>query len=334
MLKFAIIGSGYIGKRHAQMIQNNPRTQLKAMCDVRPREEVGIQDEVPFFQTPEEMLRTVPDVDVVVVCSPNGFHAAHALLALAAGKHVVIEKPMALRKHDCERIISAALQKSKQVFCVMQNRYSPPSAWLKEVVNQGTLGKIFMVQINCFWNRDDRYYQLSEWKGRKELDGGTLFTQFSHFVDVMYWIFGDIDNIQARLSNFKHRHNTDFEDSGMVTFDFVQGGIGQLAFSTAINRQNFESSITVVAERGTVRIGGQYMNEVLYADIEGYSMPKLEASAPPNDYGTHKGSASNHDRVVQNVVDTLTGSGNATTNAMEGLKVVEIIERIYAADRA
>lgn len=331
MLKFAIIGSGYIGKRHADMILHNPGALLEAMCDIRSRLDTGVREEVPFYSSPELMLEKHPDVDVAVVCSPNGFHAEHALLALNAGKHVVLEKPMALTKADCEKIIYTALRNSKQVFCVMQNRYSPPSEWLKGIVEKGILGKIYLVQINCFWNRDDRYYSASDWKGKKSQDGGTLFTQFSHFIDVMYWLFGDITQIKSRFKNYKHGHNTEFEDSGVVSFEFVNGGLGQLAFSTALHRTNFESSITVIAEKGTVRVGGQYMNEVLHADIEGYTMPDLEASAPPNDYGTHKGSASNHDKVIRNVVETLNGLNNVTTNAMEGLKVVEIIERIYAS---
>ncbi|MFM1933109.1 MAG: hypothetical protein RL226_2412, partial [Bacteroidota bacterium] len=168
-----------------------------------------------------------------------------------------------------------------------------------------------------------------------KLDGGTLFTQFSHFLDIMYWLFGDIDNIQARFRDFRHQHNTDFEDSGYVSFDFVNGGIGSLSFSTAVDRKNYESSMTIVAEKGTVKIGGQYMNEVEYVDIRDYEMPELRASNPANDYGHYKGSAANHGYVIENVVETLAGRNQITTNALEGLKVVDIIERIYAAaDRA
>ena len=157
----------------------------------------------------------------------------------------------------------------------MQNRYSPPSAWLKDMVDSGRLGRIHMVQVNCFWNRDDRYYGKIPWKGTLDLDGGTLFTQFSHFIDILYWLFGDIHGIQARFADFTHSHNTDFEDSGLVTFDFVQGGMGTLQFSTAVAETNFESSLTIVAEKGTVKVGGQYMNEVEYCRIEGYEMPEL-----------------------------------------------------------
>jgi predicted dehydrogenase len=196
-------------------------------------------------------------------------------------------------------------------------------------VSKGILGDIFMVQLNCYWNRDERYYKADGWKGRQELDGGTLFTQFSHFIDIMYWLFGDIKNIQGKFKDFTHAHLTDFEDSGFVSFDFINGGMGCINYSTAVANQNLESSITIVGSKGSVKIGGQYMNEVEVCNIEGYEMPTLAASNPPNDYGPYKGSAANHHYVIENVVDTLKGRTTMTTNALEGLKVVEIIERIY-----
>lgn len=333
-MKFGVIGAGHIGKRHAEMAMRHDEAELVAFCDLRSPKECGIPHGIPLYHSPEEMLNAHPDIDVVAVCTPNGLHAEHSLIALDHGKHVIIEKPMALSKADCERIIYSSLNKSRQVFCVMQNRYSPPSEWIKSVVDDGLLGEIFMVQINCFWNRDDNYYGKVKWKGDLALDGGTLFTQFSHFIDIMYWLFGDVTNIQSRFKDFRHQHNTDFEDSGYVSFDFVNGGIGSIAFSTAVDRKNYESSMTIVAEKGTVKIGGQYMNEVEYCDIRGYEMPELDASNPANDYGAYKGSAANHGYIIENVVDTLKGHKQITTNALEGLKVVDIIERIYAsADR-
>lgn len=316
------------------MVLRHDEAQLIAMCDRRSKEECGVSWEIPFYATVEDLLDAHPEIEVVSVCTPNGLHAQHALAALDKSKHVVIEKPMALSKADCERIIYSSLNRSRQVFCVMQNRYSPPSEWIKNVVDQGILGEIFMVQINCFWNRDDNYYGKIKWKGDLQLDGGTLFTQFSHFIDIMYWLFGDIDNIQARFRDFRHQHNTDFEDSGFISFDFVNGGLGSIAFSTAVDRKNYESSMTIIAEKGTVKIGGQYMNEVEYCDIRGYEMPELPEANPANDYGAYKGSAANHGYVIENVVDTIHGRKQITTNALEGLKVVDIIERIYAsADR-
>lgn len=330
-VKFAIIGSGHIGKRHAEMVRRHPEAELVAMCDILPADVTGAAAfGVPCFNSVNEMFAAGLEIDVVNVCSPNGLHAEHALIALENFKHVVCEKPMALTKADCEKIIFKALQAHKNVFCVMQNRYSPPSQWLKKVVEERLLGEIFMVQLTCYWNRDDRYYKKGNWKGTADLDGGTLFTQFSHFIDIMYWVFGDIKDIQAKFDDFTHKHNTAFEDSGFVNFRFNNGGMGCINYSTAVWDTNMESSITVVGSKGSLKIGGQYMNEVEYCHIENYKMPQLDPVSPANDYGAYKGSAANHHFIIENVIDTLKGRTSITTNALEGLKVVEIIERIYA----
>ena len=329
-IKFAVVGAGHIGKRHAEMIRREDEAELVALADVRSQKECEAESfDVPFFSSIEELLNSNLDIDVVNICTPNGLHAEQSLLALKNKKHVVCEKPMGLKKDACEKIIFKALQVSRQVFCVMQNRYSPPSEWIKSIVTDGILGDIYMVQLNCYWNRDDRYYKKEGWKGTKDLDGGTLYTQFSHFIDIMYWLFGDIDNIEGKFSDFNHKSSTDFEDSGFVSFDFVNGGMGSLNYSTAVANQNLESSMTIVGQNGSVKIGGQYMNEVEVCNIKDYKMPELKPSNPANDYGPYKGSAANHNYVIKNVIDSIKGRTAPTTNALEGLKVVEIIERIY-----
>jgi len=284
----------------------------------------------------DEFIASGMKADVMNIAVPNGLHAPMAIEALRQKCHAVIEKPMGLTKAECEQVVHKALEVSRQVFCVMQNRYSPPAQWLKSVVNENRLGKIYLVQVNCYWNRDDRYYHPSEkhngkhWKGLKSLDGGPLFTQFSHFIDMMYWLFGDINKIQSHFANFNHTHSTEFkDDSGLVSFEFQNGGIGCFNYSTSVWDRNLESSMTIIGEKGSIKVGGQYMEKVEYCHIENYTMPQLPPSNPPNDYGTHKGSAANHHFVIQNVIDTLTGKSTITTNALEGMKVVEIIERIY-----
>ncbi len=329
-VKFAVVGAGHIGKRHAEMVQRSSEAELVALVDVRSQKECAAEGfDVPFFSSIEELLDSSLDIDVVNICTPNGLHAAQSLKALEHKKHVVCEKPMGLSKDNCEKIIFKALEVSRQVFCVMQNRYSPPSQWIKSLITDGIMGEIFMVQLNCYWNRDNRYYKKGGWKGTQELDGGTLYTQFSHFIDIMYWLFGDIDNIQGKFKDFIHQDSTDFEDSGFVSFDFVNGGMGSLNYSTAVANQNLESSMTIIGENGSVKIGGQYMNDVEICNIKDYEMPVLAASNPANDYGPYKGSAANHNYVISNVIDGVKGRKSPTTNALEGMKVVEIIERIY-----
>lgn len=329
-VKFAVIGLGHIGKRHAEMIRRNPNAELTAVCDIIPLEETGFDlQDTKFYSSIEAMLASDTSFDVVNICVPNGLHGNFSMQALEKQKHVVVEKPMALTKADCENIIFKSLEMSKHVFCVMQNRYSPPSVWLKEIVSNEILGDVYMVQLNCYWNRDERYYKKGNWHGDAELDGGTLFTQFSHFIDIMYWLFGDITNIKGNFNDFSHKDLTDFEDSGFVTFDFINGGMGSLNYSTSVFNKNFESSITIIGSKGTVKVAGQYMNEVVYCDIKDYEMPELAPSNPPNDYGAYKGSAQNHHYVIENVVDKITENGSISTNALEGMKVVDIIERIY-----
>ena len=328
--KFAVVGLGHIGKRHAQMIQQDSDAELVAYCDIKPRNELNLAETtIPFFQSIEEMLASGIEIDVINICSPNGFHCEQSILALENKCHVVCEKPIALTKADAEKMIYKSLEVSRNIFCVMQNRYSPPSVWLKEVTSNGILGKPYMVQLNCYWNRDERYYKKGGWHGNAKLDGGTLFTQFSHFIDIMYWLFGDITNIQANFKDFNHQTLTDFEDSGFVSFDFINGGMGSLNYSTSVYDTNLESSITIIGEKGTIKVAGQYMNEVVYCHIQDYEMPILEPCNPANDYGQYKGSAANHHYVIRNVLETLQQKSTITTNAMEGLKVVDIIERIY-----
>ncbi len=331
-VRFAIAGFGYIGNRHAEIIKGHPDCRLISVCDIRTELEPAAKEKykVPFYKDLEAMLREEKTADVICICTPNGLHAPQALLALKYNRHVVIEKPMGVKRSECEEVLFTSLQNDKRVFGVMQNRYSPPSKWLKEVMKNGNLGKICMVQVNCYWNRDDRYYRAGNWKGTLSMDGGPLFTQFSHFFDIMVWLFGDLTDIEAKFENFSHRHSTEFEDSGTVNFRFVRGGLGILNYSTSAWDKNFESSITILAENGTIKVGGQYMEQVEYCHIKDYVMPELPPSNPPNDYGPYKGSAANHHYIFENIVETLRGSGSITTNAMEGLKIVDIIERIYS----
>ncbi|MDR2087579.1 MAG: Gfo/Idh/MocA family oxidoreductase [Dysgonamonadaceae bacterium] len=335
-IRFAVVGCGHIGKRHIEMIQRNPEAELVAVCDILPADQLHLSSvlpsdsSLPFFAQLDDLLSSPLAFDVLNICVPNGLHAPMAIRALENGRHTVIEKPMALSTAEANSILSAAEKHGKQVFCVMQNRYSPPSVWIKQLIDSGKLGKLFLVQINCYWNRDERYYKPGNWHGDKTMDGGTLFTQFSHFIDLMYWLFGDIDHIDARFADFNHAALTDFEDSGLISFEFINGGMGVFNYSTSVYDRNFESSVTIIAENGTIKIGGQYMNEVEYCHVRNYEMPVLPPTNPGNDYGAYKGSAQNHHYVIENVVNVLKNKGDRiTTNAREGYKVVDIIERIY-----
>lgn len=331
-----IIGYGYIGKRHASMIINNNNFELIAVCDIK---DVNLDDypkACNFYKDHKDLLENEKKLDIVVVSSPNGLHELHASDALKNNCHVIIEKPMSLTSIGSLKIIDLSKKHKRKIFNVMQNRYSPPSEWFKSVMENDLLGEIYMVQINCFWNRDERYYKpdpltnhLTTWHGTKEFDGGTLYTQFSHFIDLMFWFFGDITNVKSKIKDFNHKNLTEFEDSGTISFDFKNGGIGSFNFSTSVFESNLESSISVIAENGTVKIGGQYMNEVEVCNIKNYTMPKLKKSNPPNDYGPYKGSAANHHYIYENINKVLRFNDEITTPGYEGYKVVEIIEKFY-----
>ncbi len=323
---FGVLGLGHIGQKHCLHITENSNAVLIATADVDAN--LSFKN-VPNLNT-IEALCAQDDVDIVNICTPNGLHAEHAIYALQSKKHVVIEKPIALSTNECLQIQKAAEENHKHVFCVMQNRFSPPSLWLKSIIENQLLGEIYSIQVQCFWNRDHRYYVPNHWHGNLKLDGGPLFTQFSHFIDLLFWIFGDIEISNANFKNFNHQKNTDFEDSGMVQFTLPNKNTwGSIQYSTSVFDKNFESSISIIGENGTVKLGGQYMNEITYCHIKDYQLPTIEISNPPNNYGNYFGSAANHPYVIQNVVQTLNHLAQPHTSLIEGTAVVKIIENIY-----
>lgn len=331
-LRFAIVGCGRIAARHAQHIANVGC--LAATSDVIPERAAKLAQPhgATAYGCIEDMLASESNIDVVSVCTPNGLHATHTLAAFRAGSHVLCEKPMAISVADCGSMIQAAEVANRRLFIVKQNRFNPPVAAVKKLLDDGRLGRIFSVQLNCFWNRNADYYQDS-WKGTLELDGGSLYTQFSHFIDLLYWFVGDVKDALAMVDNFAHRETVEFEDTGVVALRFHNGVLGTIHFTTNAFAQNMEGSLTIFAERGTVKIGGQYLNELEYQRIDNFEIADLPAGNPANSYGQYQGSMSNHDRVYENLVDVLTRSGVIATNGYEGLKTVEIIDKIYTAAR-
>lgn len=329
-IKFGIIGCGRIAQRHAEHIANNGK--LVAVCDIQKdkADALALKYDARSYSDLNEMLTEEQSIDVVAICSPNGLHAEHSIAALRKGFHVLCEKPMALTVQDCGEMIKEAENANRRLFIVKQNRFNPPVAAVKKLIDNGKLGKIQSVQLNCFWNRNNEYYQNS-WKGTKDLDGGTLFTQFSHFIDLLYWLVGDIKEVHSYIGNFNHQGIIEFEDAGSVAFKFYNGAIGTINYTVNSFEQNMEGSLTIFAEKGTVKIGGQYLNELEYQKIEGYQITDLPPGNPPNNYGKYLGSMSNHDKVYQNVIEVLTGNGIIATNGFEGLKTVEIIDKIYSS---
>jgi UDP-N-acetyl-2-amino-2-deoxyglucuronate dehydrogenase len=329
-LRFAIIGCGRIAQRHAEHINNYGI--LVAVCDnvIEKADDLARKYGAKAFSVISDLLQMSNDIDVVAVCSPNGLHAEHSIQSLLAGCHVICEKPMAINLQDCGKMIQVSEKVNKRLFAIKQNRFNPPVEAVKKIIEEGRLGEIFSIQLNCFWNRNREYYQNS-WKGTKILDGGTLYTQFSHFVDLLYWLIGDIKEVKAFAGNFAHKDMIEFEDTGVVILKFVDGPIGSINYTVNSYGKNMEGSITIFAEKGTVKIGGQYLNELEYQSIEAYEIKNLPAGNKPNNYGNYVGSMSNHDKVYQNLIDVLINNASISASAFEGLKTVEIIDKIYNA---
>lgn len=330
-INFAVIGCGYIGKRHVEHISK--LGNLVAVCDIDEKKAIELSDTYScrrYFHI-DKLLNESENIDVVSVCTPNGLHTEHTVKALKRGNHVLCEKPMALKSSDCKLMINTAHEVDKLLFIIKQNRFNPPIVALKKIIEEKRLGRIINVQVNCFWNRTDAYYLESDWKGKKSLDGGVLFTQFSHFIDLLYWLVGDITKAYSITKNFMHPNTIEFEDSGVVLLEFINGAIGSINFTINSYKKNMEGSITIFGEKGTVKVGGQYLNVLEYQNIDNYVISDIPESRPANEYGFYQGSMSNHDKIYENVIYVLQNNGKIAATGEDGLKTVEIIEKIYSS---
>lgn len=330
MLNFAIVGCGKISLRHAEHI--DAMANLMAVCDVdvAKAEELSARYGTAVYYNIDELLEKQKEIDVVAVCTPNGLHAEHSIKALKAGCHVLCEKPLAISVSDCGEMIKTAERYNKRLFVIKQNRFNPPVVALKKAIEDGHFGKLFSAQLNCFWNRDAEYYN-NTWRGTSDLDGGTLFTQFSHFIDLLYWLLGDVKEIHAVTRNYHHEGIIEFEDTGAVILEFYNGVLATINYTVNSYGKNMEGSLTVFGQDGTVKIGGEYLNMLEYQNFRDYKIENIPEGNLANNYGKYTGSMSNHNLVYKNVIDVLKNNGAISTSVFEGLKTVEIIERIYKA---
>ncbi len=326
MKNVVLIGYGNIAKKHEIAIQ--AINSIKLLDVVDPFLNNPGLDSIRVFSSLDEYVKQPNRAHIAAICTPNYLHAQQAIQCMEAGMHVLIEKPMAISKVDAEKIIATSLETDTKVFCVMQLRYSPVVSWLKKLVDQNLLGDIYSIESRCFWNRGDAYYLSTNagyhWRGKLSKDKGPLYTQFSHFVDIIYHLFGAWEVQHATFNNFNHRENTEFEDSGHVLFK--TGNIqGIFSYTTAVFEKNFESTITILGSKGTVSIGGQYFNQIRYCNPT--SLPRMdeESLALYND-----DKCAGHKMMYKNVLDVLLAKKPITTNALDGLKIVEMIEDVYS----
>lgn len=313
VIKTAIIGFGAIGKRYYSLLRSMPQFAVVAIVDKCE----AVVDDVTWYVSIDALCKQIVDLKLVIVCTPNGYHAVQAQHALSRGCAVVCEKPLALTADDARMLIHSSQLYNSPLFCVMQNRFSPAVQWLKQLVASGRLGQIFMLQVNCWWNRSDEYYGASSWRGTRSLDGGVLFTQFSHFVDLIIWLFGAMNVNYATMSNYSHLLSTEIADSGTVFFTLGEGSSGVLSFTTAVPHQNFESSLTIIARNGCVVLGGQYMDSITRCTIPDTVVPDFEVGQ------------SNHCQLIAAVSDSLLHAKPFPIASSDALLVVETIEDIY-----
>jgi predicted dehydrogenase len=326
-LRFSIIGCGAIAERHASIICKHHI--LLSVCDIIPEraEKLANKYNCTYFDSAINML-THTQPDVVVVCTPNKLHAEHSIISIQHGSHVLCEKPMATSVEDCSQMIMVAKQHNKHLMVVKQNRYNPPVVALKQLLDNNALGAIFSFEFNCFWNRPAAYFKNS-WRGVKAMAGGTLFTQFSHFIDLMYVLLGDVAYGKMLSANFNHKGQIDFEDTGLILFKMQSGVIGSFNYSLNTFKKNMEGSLTVLGEKGTVKIGGAYLNEITYWDVQDIPCPLLDTTVEPNQYDGYMGSMGNHDKVYKHLESVIFENQKPEPNMYEAMKTVEIISNIY-----
>ena len=317
-----------ISPKHVKAIQDTDGAELVAVCDIlKDRAEKIAGEKLTVYTDYKDMLQD-SDVDVVSICTPNYLHAEMAISAMRAGKHVLCEKPMTLNIIDAEQIVEANKETKKRFFLVKQNRYNPPIIELKKAFKEDLLGKVFLINATVYWNRRDDYFSSSDWRGTKNKDGGALFTQSSHFLDLMIWLGGEVESVFAVMDNVTHP-NIETEDLGIITIRFKNGAIGNLQYTTAVYEKNFEGTIGVLGTKGTVKISGKYLNELEFWNVNGVQKPILEQGNEANDYGTYKGSMSNHDKVYQNIIDVLRNGSEIAVTSTQGKESVEIMQAAY-----
>lgn len=332
-IKFAIVGCGHIGKRHIAVIDAEEKAELVAICDTdenKCKEFSALYNDVPYFLDYEKMLAET-DAEIINICTPHGLHADMSVKVAEYKKNILVEKPMALTVEDSQKMIAAAEENGVKLFVVKQNRYNKPIALAKSAMDEGRLGKIFMVQCNVMWNRHDGYYNESDWKGKKALEGGALHTQVSHFLDLLLWWFGDLTEAKSFTDTLNH--DIEIEDCGVSAMKFKSGVLGSLFWTTCVYNKNYEGSITIIGEKGTIKIGGQYLNKIEFWDVQSYPLPSnIEFTDKPNNYGKYQGTSSNHDKLVNDLVGQLMTNRKGVVEGDEGMKTIDAIEKIYQSN--
>ena len=329
-IKFAVVGCGSIGKRHIAVLDADEEAEIVAICDIDENKCIelsSLYNGLKYYTSYTEMLASI-NCDVVNVVTPHQMHADMSIDALNKGFNVLVEKPMALTSDDCDRMNDAAIASGKKLWVVKQNRFNVPIRLAKEVIDNNRLGKIFIVKCEVLWNRYQGYYDDPPWRGVIESEGGSLYTQASHFIDLLVWWFGDIISAQTNIETQNHQIET--EDTGLSVVKFSNHALGSIIWTTCVYNKNYEGSITIIGEKGTIKIGGQYLNKIEYWDVEGFPLSEgIEFSDKPNKYGKYQGTSSNHDKVINAIISQLKGRTHESVDGFEGIRSIKAIELMY-----
>lgn len=330
-IRFALVGAGRIAKSHfGALRQRTDRADLVGICDTDPiaLDSALRENDVKSYQTLSHMLEDT-NADVVILTTPSGLHSEQAIMTAATGRHVMTEKPMATRWHDGVRMVKACDEAGVRLFVVKQNRNNATLQLLKRAVDQERFGRIYMVNVNVFWSRPQSYYESALWRGTWEFDGGAFMNQASHYVDLLDWLIGPIESVQAYTATLAR--NIEVEDTGVMNIRWRSGTLGSMNVTMLTYPKNLEGSITIIGEKGTVRIGGIAVNEIQHWEFLG-AHPDDELVKQAS-YATGSVYGFGHALYYDNVIKVLRGEAQPETDGREGLKSLEILIAAYLSAR-
>ena len=330
-VRFALVGCGRISANHIDALARHAdRAELVAVCDNRADalQSAAKRSGAAGFDSLTKLL-VASNADIVALATPSGLHPQQAIEAARAGRHVLTEKPMATKWDEGMAMVRACRDARVKLFVVKQNRLNATMQLLKQAVDDGRFGRIFMVNVNVFWTRPQSYYDDAPWRGRWDLDGGAFMNQASHYVDMVDWLVGPVDNVHAYTATLAR--DIEAEDTGVMSLRLRSGGLASINVTMLTHGKNFEGSITVLGERGTVRIGGVAVNRIEHWQFD-EARPEDEAVksanyAPPSVYGY------GHPLYYANVIDTLRGEAHAEVDGYEGLRSLEVVIAAYRSAR-
>jgi UDP-N-acetyl-2-amino-2-deoxyglucuronate dehydrogenase len=329
-IRVALLGCGRISRNHLEAIARVDGLRLVSVADTdRPRADaVGAEQGVAAFASLEEMLAAVPS-DLVTICTPSGLHPQHGIVAARHGRNVLTEKPMAISLEAADQLVQACDAAGVQLFVVKQNRLNPPIQLLKRAVDKGRFGRLYMANVTVRWTRPQEYYEAEPWRGTWEFDGGAMMNQASHYVDLMQWLMGPAESVMAKTATQARR--IEAEDSGVAIVKFRSGALGVIEVNVLTHPRNLEGSITLLGEKGSVKIGGTAVNRVEHWAFADYDDDdKLVEAAntnPPSVYGF------GHEGYYRNVLGVLRSGEKAETDGRAGRKSLELIVGIYESAR-